>query len=64
MDFNDARSAMTVLAMLTFVGIVWWAFGRGRKAAFDEAAALPFSEEDQPGKAAAVTRGLEQRNES
>lgn len=64
MDLNDARSVMTVLAMLTFLGIVGWAFGRGRKAAFDEAAALPFSEEDQPGKTAAATRGLEQRKES
>lgn len=64
MDLNDARSVITVLAMLTFLGIIGWAYGRGRKTAFDEAAALPFSEEDQPGEAGATTRGLEQRNAS
>ena len=41
MDINDARSLITVLAFATFIGIVIWAYGRGRKAAFDEAAALP-----------------------
>ena len=54
MDLNDARSLVTVLAFLTFIGIVVWAYGRGRKQAFDEAAALPFMEEDQPGKAGAA----------
>lgn len=32
----------TVLAMLTFFGIVWWAFSKGRKKANAEAANLPF----------------------
>lgn len=32
----------TVLAMVTFFGIVWWAFSKGRKKANDEAANLPF----------------------
>ena len=54
MDLNDARSLVTVLAFLSFIGIVVWAYGRGRKQAFDEAAALPFTEEDQPGKAGAA----------
>lgn len=48
MDINDARSVITVLAFATFIGIVFWAYGRGRKAAFDEAAALPFTEDDRP----------------
>ena len=52
MDINDARSLITVLAFATFLGIVFWAFGRGRKAAFDEAAALPFTEDEQPSGAA------------
>ena len=56
MDLNDARSLVTVLAFLSFIGIVVWAYGRGRKQAFDEAAALPFTEEDQPGKADAARR--------
>ena len=48
MDINDARSLLTVLALVSFLGIVFWAYGRGRKQAFDEAAALPFTEDDQP----------------
>ena len=32
----------TVLAMVTFFGIVWWAFSKGRKQANDESAMLPF----------------------
>ena len=51
MDINDARSLITVLAFATFIGIVIWAYGRGRKAAFDEAAALPFTEDDRPAGA-------------
>ncbi len=32
----------TVLAMVTFFGIIWWAFSKGRKQANAEAANLPF----------------------
>jgi len=32
----------TVLAMLTFFGIIWWAFSKGRIKANAEAANLPF----------------------
>jgi len=46
MDINDLRSLMTVFSLLTFLGIVWWAYGlKGNKRNFDEAAMLPFSEE-------------------
>lgn len=40
----------TVLAMLTFFGIVWWAFSKGRKQANKESAMLPFvlPDEGQP----------------
>lgn len=48
MDFNDVRSFITVLSLVTFVGIVFWAYGSRRKQAFDEAALLPFSEEEFP----------------
>lgn len=46
MDTNDLRAAFTVLSLLTFLGIFWWAYGSRRKAAFDEAALLPFSEDE------------------
>lgn len=45
MDINFLRGVMTVLWMLAFIGIVWWAWHPRTKARFDEAANLPFSEE-------------------
>jgi cytochrome c oxidase cbb3-type subunit IV len=45
MDINDLRSAVTVISLLTFVGIIIWAWSRRNKAAFDEAAMLPFQDE-------------------
>ncbi len=37
----------TVLAMLTFFAIVWWAFSHGRQKANQEAAMLPFALPDE-----------------
>lgn len=37
----------TVLAMLTFFGIIWWAFSKGRQKANKEAANLPFVLSDE-----------------
>ncbi|WP_301102244.1 cbb3-type cytochrome c oxidase subunit 3 [Propionivibrio sp.] len=46
MDINELRSVMTVVSLLTFLGIVWWAYGmKGNKKRFDEAANLPFADE-------------------
>jgi cytochrome c oxidase cbb3-type subunit IV len=45
MDINDLRSAVTVVSLLTFLGIVAWAWSRRNKAGFDEAAQLPFQDE-------------------
>jgi len=37
----------TILAMVTFIGICWWAFSSGRSAANREAAMLPFALPDE-----------------
>ena len=47
---SDARSIITVISMLTFIGIVFWAYSARRKNDFDEAAMLPFNEEDDLNK--------------
>jgi cytochrome c oxidase cbb3-type subunit IV len=44
---NDLRSATTLLSFLIFLGIVWWAYRRGSKEFYDEAANLPFAEDDE-----------------
>ena len=36
MDVNLLRNVITVSAFLSFLGIVWWAYGPSRKAAFEE----------------------------
>jgi cytochrome c oxidase cbb3-type subunit 4 len=46
MDFTLFQSLWTIVVMVTFLGIVWWAFSSKRKAAFDEAARLPFDEDE------------------
>ncbi len=46
MDINLLRSLITVLSLVTFIGIVVWAFGSGRRGRFDEAAHLPFADDE------------------
>jgi cytochrome c oxidase cbb3-type subunit 4 len=46
MSITLIQSIWTIVVMITFLGIVVWAFSSKRKAAFDEAARLPF--EDDP----------------
>jgi cytochrome c oxidase cbb3-type subunit 4 len=45
MDINDLRSAVTVVSLLTFLGIVAWAWSRRNQSRFDEAALLPFRDD-------------------
>jgi cytochrome c oxidase cbb3-type subunit IV len=45
MDINTLRSVVTVISLLTFVGIVWWAWSKRRSADFREAANLPFEQD-------------------
>ncbi|RMG34866.1 MAG: cbb3-type cytochrome c oxidase subunit 3 [Gammaproteobacteria bacterium] len=42
---NDIRAWHTVAMLVTFLGIVWWAYSKHRRPAFDEAANLPFADE-------------------
>ena len=45
MDINDLRSIVTVVSLLTFLGIVAWAWSKRNKDRFEEAAQLPFQDE-------------------
>ena len=50
MDFiqwvSDARSVVTLICMSTFIGIVIWEYSAARKQDFDEAAMLPFADDE------------------
>ena len=46
MDINTLRSLVTVLAFVSFVGIVLWAYSGRARRGFEEAAQLPFAEDE------------------
>jgi cytochrome c oxidase cbb3-type subunit 4 len=45
MNFTLLQSIWSIVIMITFLGIVAWAYSSKRKTAFDEAARLPFDDE-------------------
>ena len=47
MDFGTIHSIYTVVLFASFIGIVWWAFSKKRKARFEEGANLVFADEEQ-----------------
>jgi cytochrome c oxidase cbb3-type subunit 4 len=47
MDINTLRGIATILVMIAFLGICFWAYSSKRKADFEEAANLPFADEDK-----------------
>lgn len=49
-DINGLRSLVTAFSFVLFLGIAVWAYRPARKSGFDEAAQLPFlnEQESQP----------------
>jgi len=45
-DINDLRGLSTLFLMIAFVGLCIWAYSKKRKVTFDEAANLPFADEE------------------
>ena len=60
MDINDLRTIVTVIAFVTFLGIVLWAYSARRQAGFDQAARSVL-EEDDDGHARQTGRRGEER---
>ena len=50
MDINLLRSIVTVATFLVFIGIVVWAWSSRNAKGFDEAAKLPFKQDDLPAQ--------------
>jgi len=46
MDINDLRGLSTLFLMVSFIGLCIWAYSSKRKPTFDEAAKLPFADEE------------------
>ena len=52
MDVNDLRSAVTLVSLALFIGLMTWTWWPKRRGAFDDAARLPFageSDDNQQG---------------
>lgn len=59
MDINTLRGIATVLALIAFLGVCWWAFGSRRKKRFEEAAQLPFADDEQDAQSLKHDKGTE-----
>ena len=55
MDMNFARSLVTIISFVMFLGIAWWAWQARRRPEFEEAQMLPFLDEGQPAGAVSST---------
>jgi cytochrome c oxidase cbb3-type subunit 4 len=45
MDVNTLRELVTVASLVTFIGIVGWAWSRRNRAGFEEAGQIPFQQD-------------------
>ena len=55
MDIGTIHSIWTIVLFASFIGVVWWAFGKSRKARFEEDANLVFADEQ---KSASEEKGV------
>lgn len=56
MDVNLMRSVITAILFVVFIGIVLWAWGKGRRADFEAAARLPLDDDLAEQQLARVRR--------
>ena len=50
MDYGTFQGILTIIVMVVFFGIVWWAFSKRTKSRFDEAANVIFADDDAVDK--------------
>ncbi|MBC6904677.1 cbb3-type cytochrome c oxidase subunit 3 [Saccharophagus sp. K07] len=62
MDINTLRSISPILVLLAFIGVCWWAFSPKRRKRFDEAANLPFADENEKKDAQKTTSSEQERD--
>jgi len=46
MDINDLRIAVTVVSLVTFLGLMAWVWTARNRSRLEEAAQLPFADKD------------------
>lgn len=45
-SLGDLRGLATILCMLAFLSVVWWAYSPSRKKRFESASMIPFADPD------------------
>ncbi|MBP6513877.1 MAG: CcoQ/FixQ family Cbb3-type cytochrome c oxidase assembly chaperone [Steroidobacteraceae bacterium] len=45
MDIGTVRGLSTLLALVGFLVVAWWAYGKGQKASFDAASRMPLEDD-------------------
>lgn len=45
MTTGDLQSILTLIAFVSFIGIVWWAYSKRQQAAFSEAERIPLDDD-------------------
>ncbi len=56
MDTGTLRGIIAIVSLVVFLGIVWYAYGRKRRKRFDEAANLPFADDEMDRRSAEAER--------
>lgn len=56
MDAGTLRGLLAVVSLAAFLGIVWFAYGRRRRKRFDDAARLPFADDEMDRRSAEAER--------
>lgn len=62
MDVTLFRSLITLLCFIAFIGIVFWAYSSKQRERFDEAANLPFADDDMQQRTL-QSKGLDNKQE-
>lgn len=50
MDINTLRGIATLLLFIAFIGMCFWVYSKKRKKTWEEAAQLPFADENEAVK--------------
>ena len=64
MDIMNMRVVITVLCFLSFLGIFLWAYSSRQKPRFDEAANLPFADDDMQQRTLEYSEAVEHSSQS
>lgn len=54
MSYDDFRGITTLMVLIAFLAVVWWAYSKNRKARFDTAANSIFDEQENKVHEASV----------